>query len=184
MIRWGRFGDIWSVKDAMEQLLAERAAAQTQPPGAEAGRFLIPIDVWQTAEDVIVRAAIPGVRPESLEITCEDGLLTIRAHTEVDSHNYYAQEIAHGDFSRRIALPAECRPQDAWADFSNGIVTMQIPKVQATRSRAVKVAVSSGGDATIRMEKNSPVVDIVKGEGYRNTDENPRPVVRSRRKGP
>ncbi len=68
MIRWGRFGDIESVGDAVEQLLAEHALAPTRPQRtSEAGRFLIPIDVWQnpTIVDVVKREGYGDVEEGS-----------------------------------------------------------------------------------------------------------------------
>ncbi len=176
MIRSGRFGDIWSLREAVEQLL--EAANQPRPTRTgEAGRYLIPIDVWQTPEEVVVRAALPGVQPENIEVTCEEGVLAIGAHSESDAHNYYAQEIAHGEFSRRIVLPAECRAQEARAEFNQGLLTVRVPKVQPTRPRAVKVEVTPGGDAKIKMEKNR-VVEAVKGEGYHDIEQRPKSAKR------
>lgn len=104
------------------------------------------VDVYQTADSLVVRSTIAGIKPEDLEITLNDDVITIRgkraAEMEVPKEDYFYQECYWGGFSRSIVLPMEVRSADAQASLKNGVLTVVLPKVQH-RAATVSVAVKS-----------------------------------------
>lgn len=93
------------------------------------------VDVLENEREVIIRAAIAGVKNEDLEIHLSHDVVTIRGKRkhEEEQHNatYHFRECFWGEFSRSIILPAQIRPDEAEAIFKNGILTLRLPKMVA-----------------------------------------------------
>lgn len=106
------------------------------------------VDVYQTDEDLIIKSTIAGVRPEDLDITINNDLVTIRGErkheAEIRPDDYFYQECYWGGFSRSIVLPVEVKADEAEATLKNGVLTLVLPK--AERGKAVQVEIEGGGD--------------------------------------
>lgn len=101
------------------------------------------IDIYQTETDLVIQSAIAGVKPDSLDISMEKDVITIRGSREKpfeESGDFFTQECFWGPFSREIILPAEIDPNKARAEMKEGILTIRIPKMLRERKR--KIAVS------------------------------------------
>lgn len=101
------------------------------------------IDTYQTEDAVVIKAPLAGVRPEDLEISITDEVITIkgqRAHEEtVAQENYFAQECYWGSFTRSWLVPVPIEPDKAQAAIKNGILTITVPKQAKSRTRLIKV---------------------------------------------
>jgi len=103
------------------------------------------IDVYQTANDIVVESAIAGVRPEDIDINVTNDSITIRGerkreHT-IKDEDYFYQECYWGRFSRSVILPQEVDPDSASVNFKNGVLTVKLPKVNKKKNRKLKVKV-------------------------------------------
>ena len=101
------------------------------------------IDAYQTNEYVIVKAPIAGVKPQDLEISITDEVVTVRGqrHQDVDSTqaDYFCQECYWGSFSRSYVLPIQVDADKAQASLKDGILTITIPKQEKAKTRILKV---------------------------------------------
>lgn len=101
------------------------------------------IDVYQTDDDIVIKSTIAGVKPEDLDVNINNDMVTIRGERtqdeEIDSENYYYQECYWGPFSRSVILPIEIITEKAEASMKNGILTLRLPKADATKSRKIQV---------------------------------------------
>jgi HSP20 family molecular chaperone IbpA len=101
------------------------------------------VDVYQTAVDIVIKAPIAGVLPKDIEITMTDDVLTVKGHRRVEENvsaqDYYCQECYYGVFSRSIILPVAVLTDQANATFSNGILTITIPKAANARTKKLEV---------------------------------------------
>lgn len=99
------------------------------------------VDVYQTQNDIVVKAPVAGVPEADLDITVTADQLTIRGERkeekEVNEEHYHTKECFWGSFSRMVALPVEGDPEGAKATFKNGILTIRIPK--SKKNQAVKI---------------------------------------------
>lgn len=108
----------------------------------------LPIDITERENVLLVRAAVPGIAPEELEIQVENNVLTIRGETKVDNaqenDRIYRREISYGSFSRSLRLPENLNLNEVTADFKNGMVTVSIPRVveEKPQPRRIPVRVS------------------------------------------
>jgi HSP20 family protein len=142
LIKWEPFGDLISLRDAMDRLFEEsfvRMRGLPSPFGAEA----LAIDMYETADSVVVRTGVPGVKSEDIDITITGDVLTIKGETKVEEkvekENYIRQERRHGSFQRSVRLPGSLLPDKAEAAFENGILTLTIPKSEEAKPKTIKV---------------------------------------------
>lgn len=101
------------------------------------------IDAYQNDDEVVVKAPIAGVKPEELEISITDEVVTIKGERkeqqEITRDNYFCQECYWGGFSRSYVLPVAVDSEQAQASLKNGILTIHIPKQEKTKTRVLKI---------------------------------------------
>lgn len=101
------------------------------------------IDVYQTPENLVVKSTIAGVKPEDIDISINNDMLTIRGKREmietVSEQNYLYRECYWGSFSRSIILPTEVKADKIDAFLENGVLTIVLPKAHASRHITIKV---------------------------------------------
>lgn len=109
----------------------------------EEGEGQLALDVYQDKDNVIVKSTIAGVKPEDLDISVSDGMVTIkgerRQQDEVKDEDYFYQECYWGSFSRSLNLPVEVDVDRATADIKDGILTLTLPKASRSRTKKVRV---------------------------------------------
>jgi len=101
------------------------------------------IDVYQTDDEVIIKSTIAGVKPEDLDVSINNDMVTIKGERkqedEISMDNYYYQECYWGLFSRSVILPVEIIADKAEATMKNGILTLKLPKADTTKTRKIQV---------------------------------------------
>jgi len=105
------------------------------------------VDVYQTPEDIIIKAMVAGIKPEDLDISITRDMVTIKgareAAAEISEENFFFRELYWGSFSRTILLPQEVEVEEAEASERNGLLTIRLPKVD--KGRQTKLRVKSNG---------------------------------------
>jgi HSP20 family protein len=103
------------------------------------------LDMYEEKNDVVVKAEVPGLSKENIEITLSDSTLTIKGEKkkeeEVKEKDYYRCEREYGSFLRTVALPAEVKSDGAIANFKNGVLEIRLPKSDEARKKEVHVRV-------------------------------------------
>jgi HSP20 family protein len=116
-----------------------------EPRREMAGRFWPQVDVTETDREIKVCAEIPGVDSKDIDVTVEDGMLTIKGEKkyerEQNEKGQYRMERSYGAFERSIALPAEVDESKAKAEFNKGVLRLTLPKKPGTPSRRKKIQV-------------------------------------------
>ncbi len=102
---------------------------------------ILPIDAYVTADELVIKASVPGARPEDVEITIEGETLNIRGTTPgpLENVEYVIQERRSGSFSRSLTLNVPVKAEEAEAIFENGVLTLTIPKAEEVRPKVIKV---------------------------------------------
>jgi len=141
--RWEPFGQLVSLRDAMNRLFEEsylRPGSERVPRSTEQVAAL-PVDVYETAGELVVMASIPGVDPGSVEITLESGTLSIRGESAPApaGGNYLLQERRFGPFLRQLQINVPVQADKAEASFAQGVLTLTLPKSEEVRPRQIKV---------------------------------------------
>ncbi len=150
IIRWQPMNDVLSLREAMDRLIEDSWVGNRGWGNLPAAWTEPALDVYETAETVVVQAAVPGVTPEQVEITVKGNYLAIsgetKQETETKDKNYLRRESRSGAFSRVIELPGGLQNDKADAKFENGVVTITFPKAEQVKPKRIKVnAVETNG---------------------------------------
>jgi HSP20 family protein len=141
--RWQPFSELMSLRQAMDKLF-EDSFVRPSRALAVLGEVMVPaLDVYHTPNEVVVKATLPGVKPEDVSIEITGETLTIRGETraeeEVKEKDYLYQERRYGSFSRSVVLPGGLRTDKAEATMDDGVLTLTIPKAEEVKPKAIKV---------------------------------------------
>ena len=149
--RPSRFGDVSTLRQAMDRFFDE----EFRPFGWTSSTLsapALPLDVTHDADSLTVEAALPGIKPDDVEITVENGTLTISGKTREersgDEGSYLVQEIRRGSFSRSMTLPQGLEPDKAEATFENGMLTLRIPKAEQLKPRQIRISPITEGKSS------------------------------------
>ena len=101
------------------------------------------VDVYQTEDNIVLKAPLAGVRPEDLELSITEEVVTIKGERkeleEVKRENYLAQECYWGIFARSYVLPIPVVSEKAQATLKNGILTITLPKQEKTKAKKIEI---------------------------------------------
>jgi HSP20 family protein len=130
--------DILTIRDLMERMFDETLAPANYSANVE-GRLTV--DAYTTQNEIVVQAALPGVKPEDVEITVENDTLKISAELpkRLENVDYTFAERPHGRFSRTLMLNVPVEADKANAHFENGLLTLTLPKAETVKPKMIKV---------------------------------------------
>ena len=150
LIRYNPFTRMASLERAMDRLFDERFFIPYRlfSFGTDENT---PIDMYNTDKEVVVKAALPGVKPEKVDVSITDDTLTIKGETKaeekIEREDYLYREHRYGAFCRSVALPSRLKTEKAEASFENGILTLTIPKSAEAKPKQLKVKARTKGSA-------------------------------------
>ena len=141
IIRWEPFRDLVTLREAMDRLFAE---SFVRPDAAFPMSFEGPaVDMYQTKDDIIVKAAIPGLKPEDIDISVTGDILTIKGELKqeekIKEGGYLRQERRFGQFCRELSLSTQVSADKAKAEFEHGVLTLRLPKAEAVKPKSITV---------------------------------------------
>jgi len=142
MIRWEPFRETTSLRDAMDRLF-EDSFVRPSRLWLDGGRGQLPIDMYQTHNDLVVKASLPGFKPDEVDISITGDTLTIKGEhkeeQEVKDEDYFYKEHRYGGFSRSVVVPVQVKSDKAEATFENGVLTLTLPKAEEIKPKQIKV---------------------------------------------
>jgi HSP20 family protein len=142
IVRWQPFSELVSLREAMDRLF-EDSFVRPSLPAVFGEATWAPVDMYQTDKDVVVKASLPGVKPEEVDISITGDVLTIKGEhkeeQEVKEKNYFRKELRYGTFSRSLQLPVAVETGKAEAIFENGVLTLTLPKSEEAKPKQIKV---------------------------------------------
>ena len=141
MTRWDPFREAVTLREAMDRLFEDSFTPTRRRDQAAAQVWRLPLDAYVTAEEIIVLANVPGVKPEDVEITIEGDTLTISGErpAPIENVNYVMQERTFGKFQRTLNINIPVDANRAEARYENGLLTLVIPKAEAAKPKVIQV---------------------------------------------
>jgi len=140
LIRWDPVREMMGMRDFMGRAFDDFFS---RAPGSYEGYGVINLDMVQTDDDVIVKASVPGVKPEEINISVTGDTLTIRGEVkedeEIKNANYHIREMRFGSFARSVLLPSQVIADKAKAEFENGILKLTLPKAEEVKPKTITV---------------------------------------------
>ena len=154
IIRWDPFGEMVHLRHTVDGLFDQSFSRPWRIVRWENGESVSPLDVYETDDELVVKAVLPGVKPEDVEVSITGDTLSIKgefkAEEETKKRSYYRQERRYGSFHRAITLPTEVETDKAEAVFEHGVLTLTMPKAEAVKPKTIQVKAHS----MIEGEKN------------------------------
>lgn len=146
--------------DAMDQ--AFTTSTPLTPDGARGSSLTLtlPVDIWEKEGSYYVRAAVPGIAPEDLDIQVREGVLMLAGETKQDATaepgaRFWRREVAVGRFSRSIRLPDNVYVEGIGAEFDNGFVTVRLPMLPEQR-KSIAVTVKGASSKNPKALESHP----------------------------
>jgi HSP20 family protein len=143
IMRWDPFREALSLHDAMDRLFQESFVLPSVWPSRREMAGTLPIDMYETDNEVVVKASIPGMDPKDASITVTGNVLNIKGETKQESEGergtYHYRERRYGSFERSISLPTEVNADKAEATFEKGVLTLHLPKAEEVKPKQVTV---------------------------------------------
>ena len=148
LTRFDPYGEMRAFRRAMHHVLDE-PYVRSMGWRMFNGEVLAPaVDIHQTDDDIVVTAALPGAKPEDIEITITGQTVVIsgefKADERIERDQYLYRERRHGTFSRQLQLPVHVQGDRAAATFNQGVLELRIPKAEEVKPRQVAIRVSTG----------------------------------------
>jgi HSP20 family protein len=139
--RWDPFREVVTLREAMDRLFEDSYVPARRRAEERAAGFRLPLDVYVTANEIVLLANMPGIKPENVEITIEGDTLTIRGERPAPLENvdYVMRERTFGKFQRTLNVNVPVDADKAEAKFENGLLTLTIPKAEAVRPKTIQV---------------------------------------------
>ncbi len=138
LIRWEPMREMMTLREAMDRLFDD---AFTRP--ISINNWGMPaLDMYQTDDHVVVKAALPGLKADDVQISITGDVLTLKGQykqEEIKDATYQIREQRFGAFERSVMLPSEVQSDKAKAEFENGILTISLPKAEAVKPRTITV---------------------------------------------
>jgi HSP20 family protein len=161
------FGELVSLRQAMDRLFEDSFVRPvwTNRGWAFGEGASLPLDVTRDANALHVEAALPGVKPEDVQITVENGTLTIAAESrderteKNEQGEILVQEIRRGSVSRSVTLPTGLEPEKANATFENGVLRLDIPIAETVKPRQIRISPTTDGQSQSLPAGNEPSAD-------------------------
>jgi HSP20 family protein len=151
MQRWDPLRDLRQMDETVNRLW--RGIGGTT---ASTEDWNIALDVVQRTDEIVVKASIPGVKPDGIDLAIEDNILTIRAERKLDFEDdqsvYLVQERPVGSFYRALRLPETVDPNKIQSSYENGVLTINLPKAEEKKRKQIKIQLT-GGSKVIEAKK-------------------------------
>lgn len=146
LIRWtDPFRDVVSMQERMNRMFEDfLVRGRAGEEGVATGLWAPAVDIFETKDAICVRAELPGVRKDAVNVEVKDGVLTLRGERkhekEVSEENYHRIERTFGAFHRSFSLPSSVDEEKVTARMADGILEVNLPKKEQAKSRQIRIA--------------------------------------------
>jgi HSP20 family protein len=150
--RWDPFREAVSLRDAMNMLFQESFVRPNGSMMAQGAPATLPLDLSENENEFVIKASLPGVKPEDVDVTVQGDTLTIRGESKTDEEkkgeHWHLRERRFGQFQRSVSLPARVSADAARAQYDHGVLVLTLPKAEEAKPRQIKI----GGSAQTQVE--------------------------------
>ncbi len=146
IVRWEPFRDLLTTQDRFNRLFNETLPQLFGEEGWASRNWAPAVDIYETDQELVLKAELPGVDPKDVEVRVEDNTLFLKGQRnirkEVKEENYHRVERSYGTFSRTFALPSSIDADKVTAEYKDGVLTLTMPKREEAKPKTIKIDVS------------------------------------------
>jgi HSP20 family protein len=140
LTRWEPMREMMTLREAMDQLFND---AFTHPRGTSGVSIVPAFDLYETEDEVVVKANLPGMKADDVQLSVTNGVLTLRGEvkqeTDKKDATWHIFERRYGAFERSVSLPTDVQSDKAKADFEDGVLTISLPKAETVKPRTITI---------------------------------------------
>jgi HSP20 family protein len=156
LTRWDPMQEMMTLRNAMDRLFDSAFVGSNL--GWQPENLDMAVDVIENADGFVVKASLPGIKPEDLEITYNNNVLTIKGEIkeekDIEEKRYHLRERHYGSFSRSLSLPGNVKTDAIQANFEQGVLRLTLPKSEEAKPKRIPVQTSQTIEAKISENKN------------------------------
>ncbi len=146
IVRWDPFRDLAEVQERVNRALGDFYGTRGSDDVMRRGAWIPPVDIYEGGNhEMIIKAEMPDIKQEDLDIRVEDNTLTITGEKKIDESvkqdQFHRVERAYGQFSRSFSLPATIDTEKVTADYKNGVLTIKLPMREEAKPKQIQVKV-------------------------------------------
>jgi len=149
--RYDPFRDLRALQDEVNRLFSSNLPRGFGDEGIARGAWTPNVDIYENKDNIVLEAELPGMNRDDFELTVENNVLTLRGERRFEkrdeSDNYHRVERAYGQFSRSFTLPQTVSPENAAAEYKNGVLRVVLLKREEVKARRIEIG---GGDSAPR----------------------------------
>ena len=142
LTRWDPFQEMLNLRRTVDRLFDN---ANPDNSWAQSPNWGLAVDVVENKDDFIVKASVPGINPDDLDVSYADDTLTIKGEIKSDNelkeNQYHLRERRYGSFSRSISLPTKIKGNAIEASYQNGVLTLRLPKSEEEKPKRIAIKV-------------------------------------------
>ncbi len=147
LVRFDPFRELVTMQDRINRIFGEAHGRRPDDDVMLRGDFVPPVDIFENEKgEIVIRAELPGIKKEDIDLRVENGTLTIRGErrrdAEVTEDKYHRVERAYGAFARSFAVPGTVDAGAVSADYKNGVLTVVLPVREEAKPRQIQVKVN------------------------------------------
>ena len=144
LTRWDPFQEMLNLRRTVDRLFDNVTPDHDWPQSTMWG---LAVDMVENKDDFVVKASVPGINPDDLDISYADDTLTIKGEikqeNEVKEDQYHLRERRYGSFARSITLPTKIKGDAIEASYQNGVITLRLPKAEEVKPRRIAIKVGN-----------------------------------------
>ena len=148
IVRWEPFRELLSTQDRFNQLFNQTLSQVFAPEGRELskGAWAPAVDVYETGNNLVIKAELPGLDPKDVEVRVENGTLTIsgerKSEKEGKEGGYHRVERSYGSFFRSFNLPTTISSDNVTAEYKDGVLTLNLAKREEAKPKSIKIQIA------------------------------------------
>jgi len=143
IIRWDPFRDMVTLREKMNRLFEDSLTQKGEEKDLISSNWAPAVDIYETANELVLTAEVPGIEEKDIEIKIEDNTLTLKGERkfekETKEENFHRIERSYGSFFRAFTLPSSIDPEKIQAEHENGVLRVVMPKRQELKPKMVKI---------------------------------------------
>jgi HSP20 family protein len=148
MVRWEPFHNLATVQDRMNRIFDDAFRGQrtgSEDDWALGGNWAPPVDIFEQGDNIVLRAELPGISPEDVDIRVENNVLSLRGERKFDSEvkreSCHRVERAYGSFSRSFTLPSVVDTEKIKAEYKDGVLQVTLPQKEEAKPKQISISV-------------------------------------------
>jgi HSP20 family protein len=140
LVRWDPFQELMAMSNRLNRPLDNPAATRTED---SFGAWVPPVDIFERQDQLVIRAEVPGLNREDMDVRIENGVLTLhgerKREADISEDNAFRMERTYGAFTRSFSLPRTVDASKVSAAYKDGVLEVAVPKVEAAKPKKIEI---------------------------------------------